>query len=148
MTLITVIKLDHTGEESWRYPGKLISRKDNEIKIEAFFDREDTQLDEIILKRGDRFLETYYSDRWYNIFEIEDQQDGKLKCWYCNIGYPAVITDDSIAYRDLALDLLVYPDGRQMVLDEDEFSTLPLSPEDQASARHALVELQIKFQDR
>jgi predicted RNA-binding protein associated with RNAse of E/G family len=148
MTNITVIKQDHTGEETWRYLGNLISRQDYEIKIEAFFDREDTQLDEIILIRGDQFLETYYSDRWYNIFEIKDKQNGKLKCWYCNIGYPAVITDDLIAYRDLALDLLVYPDGRQLVLDEDEFSALPISPEDQASAQQALKELQIMFQNR
>jgi protein associated with RNAse G/E len=148
MTTITVIKQDHAGIETWRYFGNLISRQNDEIKIEAFFDRDDTQLERIILKRGDRFIETYFSDRWYNIFKIQEQTSGLLKCWYCNIGYPALITDDSIAYRDLALDLLVYPDGRQKVLDEDEFSALPLSPDHQAAARQALVELQINFQER
>ena len=76
MTTITVIKQDHNGEESWRYSGKLIYRQENEIKIEAFFDREDTQLNGIVLIRGDRFLETYFSDRWYNIYEIQDNQNG------------------------------------------------------------------------
>ncbi len=147
MTTITVIKQDHTGLETWRYSGNLLSRQNNEIKIEAFFDRDDTKLEGIILKRGDRFIETYFSDRWYNIYAIEDQQSGLLKCWYCNIGYPAVITDYSIAYRDLALDLLVYPDGRQIVLDEDEFLALSLHPADLASAKNALKELQLKFKD-
>ena len=148
MTIITVIKQDHSGNETWRYFGNLISRQNNEIKIEAFFDRDDTELEGIILKRGDRFIETYFSDRWYNIFKIQEQTSGLLKCWYCNIGYPAAIADDSIAYRDLALDLLVYPDGQQKVLDEDEFSALHLSPDVQAAARQALVELQLKFQER
>ena len=147
MTTITVIKQDHAGLETWRYFGNLISRHDNEIQIEAFFDREYIHFEGITIKRGDRFIETYYIDRWYNIFKIQEQNSGLLKCWYCNIGYPALITDDSVAYRDLALDLLVYPDGRQKVLDEDEFSTLPLSPDDQAAARQALIELQIKFQE-
>jgi protein associated with RNAse G/E len=148
MTTITVIKQDHAGLETWRYFGNLISRQDNEIQIEAFFDREYIHFEGITIKRGDRFIETYYIDRWYNIFKIQEQNSGLLKCWYCNISYPALITDDSVAYRDLALDLLVYPDGRQKVLDEDEFSTLPLSPDDQAAARQALIELQIKFQER
>ena len=146
MTIIKVIKQDHLGKETWRYFGNLISRQNNEIKIEAFFDRDDTELEGIILKRGDRFIETYFSDRWYNIFKIQEQTCGILKCWYCNISYPAAISGDSIAYRDLALDLLVYPDGQQKVLDEEEFSALHLSPIVQGAARPAMVELQIKFQ--
>jgi protein associated with RNAse G/E len=146
MTTITIIKQDHTGLETWRYYGNLIYRQNHEIKIEAFFDRDDTKFEGIILKRGDRFIETFFNNRWYNIFKIHDQNSGLLKCWYCNIGYPAVITDNSIAYRDLALDLLVYPDGRQKVLDQDEFSGLDLSPDDQIAARQALVDLQLLFQ--
>jgi protein associated with RNAse G/E len=145
MKTITVIKQNYRGLESWRYKGNLISRSPGEIVIEAYFDREDTEVAGIILQRGDRFIETYSSDRWYNIFEIQEQSSGKLKLWYCNVGYPAVITEYSIAYRDLALDLLVYPDGRQVVLDEDEFDALPLPPEVQNAARQALLELQDKF---
>jgi predicted RNA-binding protein associated with RNAse of E/G family len=145
MTNITVIKQDYLGNETWRYVGNLITRQHDEIEIEAFFDRDDTPVAGITLIRGDRFVETYYSDRWYNIFEIHDQGSGELKGWYCNIGYPAVITDNTIAYRDLALDLLVYPDGEKILLDEDEFSTLPLSHEVQSAARQALRELQQKF---
>ena len=44
--------------------------------------------------------------------------------------------------EDLALDLVVYPDGRSRVLDEDEFAALPLSAEERSRARRALEELQ------
>ena len=39
-----------------------------------------------------------------------------------------------IRYVDLALDLLVFPDGRQLVLDEDEFEAL--HPEEFCVVRH------------
>jgi predicted RNA-binding protein associated with RNAse of E/G family len=42
---------------------------------------------------------------------------------------------------DLALDLWIAPDGSALVLDEDEFATLPLAPEEKATARAALDEL-------
>ncbi len=146
MKTITVIKQDHIGNETWRYVGNLIARQQDGIVIEAFFDRVDTQVGKIILSRGDRFIETYFSNRWYNIFEIHDRGSGNLKGWYCNISYPAVFTNDSIAYRDLALDLLVYPDGEQKVLDEDEFSALHLPRKVKSAARQALLELQRRFQ--
>ncbi len=51
---------------------------------------------------------------------------------------PAEFSDGKIAYIDLALDLLVYPDGRYLILDEDEFEALALPHEQQAKARQAL----------
>lgn len=142
MSTITIIKQDHKGSETWRYSGSVISRQVNQVKIEAYFDREDFEFEGITLKLGDRFIETYFGDRWYNIFEIHEQSSKMIKCWYCNISYPAVITGNSITYRDLALDLLVYPDGKQKILDQDEFASLPLSPEDQQSALKGLTQLQ------
>ena len=54
---------------------------------------------------------------------------------------PVEICGDYIAYDDLALDLLVFPDGRQLVLDEDEFESLKLSAADGQNARAGLLEL-------
>jgi protein associated with RNAse G/E len=142
------IKLDPAGQETWRYTGRLLERHANRIVLEAEFNREDVTVDEITLRRGDRFIETFYTDRWYNVFAIHDRQDGRLKCWYCNIGHPAVIGDGRVSYIDLALDLLVYPDGRQLVLDEDEFTALALPPDVQRQARLALQELQASFTAR
>lgn len=141
----TVIKHNPQGEETWRYQGRLVERGEETIVIEAHFDRGDMEFHGMQLCKGDRFVETYYRQRWYNIFAIHDREDDHLKGWYCNIATPAVIEDSRILYRDLALDLLVFPDGRQLVLDEDEFADLSISEEKRAKARAALAELRTLF---
>ena len=141
MTTITVIKKDLQGQEVWRYSGTLREQGENFLTLEARFDRADLLFHGMLLAKGDRFIETYYSDRWYNIFEIYDRENNQLKGWYCNIGYPAEISDRSVSYIDLALDLLVFPDGRKVVLDEDEFANLTLDQATRATARAALSNL-------
>ncbi len=123
---IDVVKLDHLGQEVFRYPGRVLALNDTFVRLEAFFTFGAVEVEEVVLKKGDRFLETFYFDRWYNIFEIHDGSDDRLKAYYCNIGYPAVLMDGEVSYRDLALDLLVRPDGRETVLDMDEFEALQL----------------------
>ena len=145
---ITVIKLDLQWRETWRYIGQVINRGETYVLLEAKFNRADTPFHGIVLRQGDRFVETFYSNRWYNIFEMYDREDNNLKGWYCNIGYPAIIGHDQVSYIDLALDLLVFPDGRQLVLDEEEFRKLPLSPEVEQQALEALHELQVIFEKK
>lgn len=146
MPPITVIKLDIHGQETWKYRGELLHRGCNTVILEAHFDREDTLFHGMLLGKGDRFVETYYTDRWYNIFEIHARNDDQLRGWYANIAYPAEITGNTLSYIDLALDLLVFPDGRQVILDEAEFAALPLSPQVRSQANAALSELQALFQ--
>jgi protein associated with RNAse G/E len=119
-----------------------LRREENQITLEALFNRDDLPFMDIVLKRNDRFVETFYSDRWYNVFEIYDRDDGKLKGWYCNVGKPAVIGDDFVSYVDLALDLWVASDGKQTVLDEDEFEAMNLNDELKQKAYDGLKELQ------
>ncbi|MBE0409325.1 MAG: DUF402 domain-containing protein, partial [Anaerolineales bacterium] len=126
MTKLTVRKLNYLGRETWRYSGELVERGENYMILKAYYDRLDEYVDDLLLRKGDLFIETYYTDRWYNIFEIYDVSDGNLKGWYCNIGLPAKFENNEISYRDLALDLLIYPDGRQAILDMEEFKALPL----------------------
>ena len=114
--------------------------------IQARFNRPDLEFHGILFGQDDRFVELYHTGRWYNIFEIHAREDDHLRGWYCNVTRPAVIGEDTIAYVDLALDLLVYPDGRQLVLDEDEFEQLPLDEVERARALEALRELQALFQ--
>ena len=90
---IIVDKLDPRGKLKWRYDGEVIERGEGWLKLEAFFDHDNIRVADISLKRGDRFLETYYCDRWYNIFEIHDRENDALKGWYCNITRPASFLD-------------------------------------------------------
>jgi uncharacterized protein len=143
--ILMITKYNADLEEVWHYDGRIIERTPTMITLEAFFDKEDRPFHGIVLATGDRFLETYYSDRWYNILEIRDKTTDTLKGWYCNVTYPAKFEDGKVSYIDLALDLLVYPDGRQLVLDEDEFAELTLNEIDTQKAREALFELQSLF---
>lgn len=142
---IDVIKLNTRREETWRYTGQVLRRWPNAVLLEARFNRDDTPFHEILLGRNDRFVEIFYSDRWFNIFEIHDREDDHLKGWYCNICRPAEFANGRVSYVDLALDLLVYPDGRNLVLDEDEFVDLHLDGETQAQALAAMEDLQELF---
>ena len=142
---INVQKMNPNGEVTYQYEGVLLKRDENSITLEALFDREDMHFMDVVLKKGDRFVEHYYTDNWYNIFAVYDRDSGKLKGWYCNIGEPAVIEDSMVSYVDLALDLWVSASGKQTVLDEDEFKALELSEELRAGALKGLDELKELF---
>lgn len=142
MNEVTVIKLNPSGKETWRYSGQTLVAKPDVMLLEARFNRSDLPFHGIVLRQDDRFVEVYFSQRWYNIFEIHDRDDDSLKAWYCNVTRPADFADGIVRYVDLALDLLVFPDGRQLVLDEDEFAELALDDQTSAQARQALAELQ------
>jgi uncharacterized protein len=148
MEPITVIKKNLEGEETFRYSGEVLERSSKYILLEAYFNRPDMPFHGIVLGKNDRFVETYYIDRWYNIFEIHDRQDNYLKGWYCNVSYPAVIGENTVSYIDLALDLLVFPDGRQQILDEDEFTALSLTLNARKQAQASLRELQQIFNEK
>ena len=138
---VWIIKTDPDGQETWRYQGSVLERKDHNILVEAFFNRQDLVFHGVEMRENDRFLERYYEDRWYNIFELHDRDDERLKGWYCNVTKPAVFSPGKITYADLALDLLVYPDGRYLVLDQDEFDGLDISTATRQQARDALRQL-------
>jgi hypothetical protein len=141
-------KQNLAGEVVVQYEGRVLKREVSAITLEAFFGRDDMEFLNIVLKKGDRFVETFYSDRWYNVFELYDRDYETFKGWYCNIGKPAVIAQDAVSYVDLALDLWVAPDGQQTVLDEDEFDELNLGGEMKENALAGLRELQECFKTK
>ena len=96
-------------------------------------------LDVVTFEPGDVFLEHYYLDRWYAIWRVEHspERGGGLKCWYCNVSTPPELQGDTLSFRDLALDLVVLPDGTTCVLDRDEFEALRATTLDPASAAQA-----------
>ena len=143
-----VQKKNPAGEITYEYEGVLLERGDRSVMLEALFDRADMPFMDVVFKTGDRFVEYYYTDRWYNIFAIHDRDDGKVKGWYCNIGKPAVIEDGVVSYVDLALDLWVSADGKQTVLDEDEFEALGLEDELRTGALAGLDELKRLFESK
>lgn len=129
----------------FRYPGKIVKRFSDGVLVEAFFGPPDRVFEQIVFRQGDRFRERYFTNRWYNVFEIHDRDTDEIKAWYCNIAEPAILTDGFVQFTDLALDLIVYPGGQQKVLDEEEFSLLELDEVHTRQAWAALDELQRLF---
>lgn len=145
---VSVVKQNHLGEEKWRYKGRVVSINENEIQIEAFFDIQKMEIAGILVNYGDRFLETYYTNRWYNIYEIYAREDGSFLGCYCNISTPVEVSKNAVCYKDLALDLVVFPDGGQTVLDKKEFESLQITSQIREKAISALKELQENFKNQ
>lgn len=142
---ITVIIYTLQGQERFRYNGRILEQTPGHLLLEAAFTLPDRMAHGIRIAQGDRFVELYLANRWYNIFAIHDRVSADLKAWYCNLCYPPQFGSDTVSYIDLALDLLVYPDGSQIVLDEDEFAELTLPAETRSLAWSAMRALQEMF---
>lgn len=111
------------------------------LRLVAYFNVDDRDDGYFVWQRGDRFVEWHYTGRWYNVFQIFDRTTGALRGWYCNLTRPAVIENGVVAWDDLGLDVFVYPDGRTLTLDEDDFRALPLTEADRRQAEAGLADL-------
>lgn len=139
--MITVVKRDPQGKELIRYYGDHPQRLANGIVIEADWTQAARDLGYTRFETGDHFTEYYYTDRWFNIFDIYSQS-GIRKGWYCNIAEPALIFEQQIEQKDLLLDVWISPQGEPLILDEEEFTSYQgLSAEQRAGAQQGLHEL-------
>ncbi len=138
---ITVTKQDAHGVPLLSYAGVLVARGETWVCLDAIFTRPDVRASYVTFRQGDRMREWFFSDRWFNIFELHDVDDDRIKGWYCNITRPASLTRHSVAADDLALDMFIAPDGAGLLLDEDEFAALDLSTYERAQALAAVEEL-------
>ncbi len=140
-----VRKLNAAGREVYRYPAWVLWSGPYALTVAATFRMGPMVVGGLRLAPGDCFVETYYANRWYNIFAVYARENGRLRGWYVNIGEPLEVGPAGVAYRDLALDLVVLPDGRQVVLDADEFAALSLPAAESRRAEAALAAVQRRF---
>lgn len=122
-----------------RFEAEEIQRDDSSITVRAPWGGGVVELGLLRFEPGDCLIETYYSDRWFNIFQLH-ASDGALKGWYCNITRPAVIAATYVESEDLELDLIVAADRTAMRLDdEDEFAARALDQHDPPAYAAALA---------
>jgi protein associated with RNAse G/E len=139
----TVRKFLYDGRPNYTWSGRIVERSVDLLVLAAYFNREKRELGYVTFEPGDLFIEFYYLDRWYNVFQIYSGL-GTLKGWYCSISRPATVADGEVHFTDLALDLFAYPDGTSVPLDVEEFEEYALgtySAEDTAQARAAFEQL-------
>jgi uncharacterized protein len=139
--MITVAKKDTQGHTKIQYKGEVLERSADGMVIQASWTLPTKDLGYTTFEPGDQFIEYYYTDRWFNIFDISSA-GGVHKGWYCNVAEPAMIVDDHIEQVDLLLDVWVNPTGATLTLDEDEFAAdTTLSDEQRTRARQGLQAL-------
>lgn len=139
--MITVMKYTPRGEQSLQYPAQLLAHLEHGVMLDARWTYPRRDLDYTVFEPGDRFVEYFYTDRWFNIFAISSA-NGRRKGWYCNIAAPAQVSETRVEQVDLLLDVWVHPDGQVVILDEDEFAAdTTLTDDQRQGAMHGLQEL-------
>ena len=142
---VTVHLLKPRKQRTVIYEGLLLVREPGHLLVHARWERAAMDLGYVVFAPGDHFFEHYYTERWYNVFEVRSDA-GELKGWYCNITRPALVTGDVVTSEDLELDLFVASDRQHfLTLDRDEFDALGLDvtePEAYTAALSALQELE------
>ncbi len=146
---LTIRKLNIAGETEITWTGRLREHTADWLQIQAHFDRYDhIDLGYAVFERGDRFIEWFFTTRWYSIYQIHTHGNDVLKGWYCNITRPAMLIDSEIHTVDLALDLWVDECGTHRQLDTDEFSQMPISTQERSHAKAGLAHLQALIEKR
>jgi uncharacterized protein len=140
---LTIFKLNERGEEVYQYNAQVVEKAPNFVCVRAAWGGKYNELKRefLVFRRGDLLTEWHYSDRWYNIFRVQEGSRGPLKGFYCNITRPAMISEEVVTAEDIALDVLVSPSGEVILTDEDEYEAMPLSAEDRQQAMNAVEEI-------
>lgn len=122
---VHVRKLRPDGSQAYAWDGVVLRCDATSIVLRASFNVDVVELGFTTFRRGDEFIEFYFFDRWYNVFQVS-APDGTLKGWYANVGLPAELRPETheLIYVDLALDVWAQPNGEHVVLDQDEFDVL------------------------
>ena len=95
------------------------------IQSEDAFERLSEALTkQIMIQSGQRvgtISEVYFYNEPFNVLEFQEL-DGTLLGYYSDIAEPAIqVSENEIQLTDLFLDVWLFPDGRLLELDWDEF---------------------------
>ncbi|HLY21503.1 MAG TPA: DUF402 domain-containing protein [bacterium] len=73
---------------------------------------------DLVLPAGTLTVAYYWLDRPYNVYHWM-APSGETLAYYFNLSGPVRIGPDGLEWEDLEVDVLVTPDGRVQILDED-----------------------------
>ncbi len=115
------MKLKPDGTEAIRYPGEIIGAPPGWVAARCPWKQRRVDLGYLVFDPNDIFLEFFSLTDSFNAFAIHTS-DGELKGWYCNVTLPSWVEHDTVYWHDLYIDVIAYPDGRILILDEDELA--------------------------
>ena len=116
---VTSHKYDLSPNRTWT--AYLLQETEEHLILEGFFEHEVRHPELGLIAKGTRSVETFFLDRWYNSFVFYEPAGG-VRNYYINIAMPPKVGRGSVDYVDLDIDVLVWPDGRTYILDEEEFA--------------------------
>ena len=116
-TRITEVKTTLAGERKL-FDCELLALTEGEAVVIYRMPR-DIMLEDVPLPRGGRSLGYFWEARAYNVYHWVDDNLQTLALYF-NICDNTRISPTQIAWRDLTVDILITPDRRCRVLDEDE----------------------------
>lgn len=111
-------KYDGTIRRSWKC--EFVAADGDSIDLVGRFEVEVEHPDLGRIEKGTVSHERFYLNRWYNYFRFEHPA-GTLRNYYINICMPPRISAGVIDYVDLDIDVIVWPDGRVVTVDVEEF---------------------------
>lgn len=116
-TSIVEIKTTLAGERK-EFDCELLKFSRGEVVVIYRMPR-DVQLEDLLLSRDSISIGYFWEDRAYNAYHWIDEQSQTLALYF-NICDNTRISPQQVAWRDLTVDVLITPDLRCRVLDEDE----------------------------
>jgi hypothetical protein len=118
---IQIVKLRPDGSEAASYPGTLLESPPNWVVAQASWTFRRMDLGYMIFEPGDYLYEYFATVEPFNAFVLFSQDD-EFKGWYCNITHPTTVSNNTIYWHDLFVDVIQKQDGSILILDEDELA--------------------------
>ncbi|MFQ5859347.1 MAG: DUF402 domain-containing protein [Anaerolineae bacterium] len=144
MIAFTEIKRRLDGSVA-QFECSLVHREPGHVVLRYVVTGEGGEVAGIRLPGGTITYAYYWTDRPYNVYHWL-LPDGSTAGYYFNLADQTEIGEDYVEWRDLIVDILITPDGRCQVLDEDELPA-DLGPATRATLKRAKAEIR-KHQTR
>ena len=120
-SLVTINSRKYDGSLARSWVAELISSEGPEMLFVGTFDEIIEHPDLGRIEKATISYEYYWLNRWYNVFAFFEP-NGEFRNHYCNVNMPPTFNGQSLDYVDLDLDVVAWPDGSVVTLDEDEFT--------------------------
>jgi len=111
-------KFDGKIHKTWK--AKFLKKNENFILLIGSFQKDITHPHLNVIRRGTISYEFFWFKKWYSIFRFHEP-DSTFKMFYCNINLPPTISDNTLDYIDLDIDIIVQKDMSYQILDLKEF---------------------------
>jgi len=118
--LITVKSKKYDGSLHRSWECELVSFDGEVVECRGIFTDTIKHGELGLIKAGTISHEKFWLTRWYNVFRFEEET-GDLRNYYVNISMPPTFNGTTIEFVDLDIDVVIWPDGRAITLDREEF---------------------------